>query len=90
MWPSTLIFDEENSKHFSLAQQNVFGPACCGTVQRLVKGTTQLKPVGDWLDSLSPCGSPAYYSPEFWFYGWAWKKSYITKLGCEKYFCEKY
>jgi hypothetical protein len=43
MWPSKLIFDEENSKHFSLAQQNVFGPASCGSMQRLVKGTTQLK-----------------------------------------------
>jgi hypothetical protein len=90
MWPSKLTFDEENSTHFSLAQQNVFGPACCGTVQRLVKGTTQLKTCWWLARQFESMWVSCLLQFEFWFYGWALEKSYITKLGCEKYFCEKY
>ncbi len=90
MWPSKFMFHEENSKHFSLPQQNVFGPGYCSSMQRLVKGTTQLKSCW-WLARQFESMWVSYpLQSQFWFYGWGLEKSYITKVGCEKYFCEKY
>ncbi len=88
MWPSKLIF--EKLRHFSLAQQNVFGTAYCGTMQRLVKGTTQIKTCWLWARQFESMWVSYLLQSQFWFYGWGLEKSHITKLGCEKYFCEKY
>ncbi len=86
MWAFKLKFDEEKWKHVSLAQQNGFGPAYCGRMQRLVKGTTQLQTCW-WLTRHFESMWVSYLVLVLWV---GLEKSYITKLGCEKYFCEKY
>jgi hypothetical protein len=42
MWPCTLEFDEEKSKHAGLAQENGFGQAHLHGLLRLVKGTAKV------------------------------------------------